>query len=113
MLKWIYLITGNDTSKLAAKSVLASLKAEVDIIDVSKLKTVPDFLSNLKNKVNKLNIDKLETLPIDLSKLNNVVKKDVVKKDKCNAKIKNIEDKIPDITNLATTTPLNVKINEV
>ena len=30
-----------------------------------------------------------------------------------NAKIKNIEDKIPDINNLATNTTLNAKINEV
>ena len=30
-----------------------------------------------------------------------------------NVKIKNIEDKIPDITNLATKTTLNAKINEV
>ena len=29
------------------------------------------------------------------------------------SKIKNIEDKIPDITNLATNASLNVKINEV
>ena len=43
--------TGIDTSKLAAKSDLASLKAEVDKIDVDKLKTVPDNLSNLKSKV--------------------------------------------------------------
>ena len=28
-------------------------------------------------------------------------------------KIKNIEDKIPDITNLATNASLNAKINEV
>ena len=37
----------------------------------------------------------------------------VVKKDAYNAKIKNIEDKIPNITNLATNTTLNAKINEV
>ena len=30
-----------------------------------------------------------------------------------NAKTKNIEDKIPDITNLATNITLNVKINKV
>ena len=30
-----------------------------------------------------------------------------------NAKIKNIEDKIPDITNVAANTSLNAKINEV
>ena len=32
-----------------------------------------------------------------------------LKKDVYNAKNKNIEDKIPDITNLATNTTLNVK----
>ena len=42
-----------------------------------------------------------------------MVKNDVVKKTEYNAKIKNIEDKIPDITNLATNTTLNAKINEV
>ena len=38
--------------------------------------------------------------------------KNVVKKDVYNAKIKNIEDKIPDITNLTTNTTLYAKINE-
>ena len=32
---------GVDTTRLAAKSDLASLKAEIDKIDVGKLKTVP------------------------------------------------------------------------
>ena len=36
-----------------------------------------------------------------------------MKKDVYNAKIKSIEDKIPNITNLATNTILNSKINEV
>ena len=35
------------------------------------------------------------------------------KMDVYNAKISNIEDKIPNITNLATKTTLNGKINEV
>ena len=60
-----------------------------------------------------MNFDKLVPVPVDLSKLSNVVKIDVVKKDVCNAKIKNIEDKIPNITNWATETTLNTKINEV
>ena len=47
-----------DTSKLAAKSDLVSLKAEVDKRDVEKLKAVP----------------------VDLSRLSNLVKKKVVKK---------------------------------
>ena len=45
----------NDTSKLAAKSDLSSLKSEVDRLD----------------------IDKLIPIPIDLSKLSDVVKNDV------------------------------------
>ena len=36
----------------------------------------------------------------------------LLKKDVYNGKIKNIEDKIPDVTNLATNTTLNARINE-
>ena len=49
---------GIDTSKLAPKSNLVNLKAEIDKVDIDKLKTVP----------------------VDLSKLSNVVNNDVVKK---------------------------------
>ena len=52
----------------------------------------------MKSKVDKLDLDKL-------------VKNNVVKKGVYDANIKNIEDKIPDITNLATNTTLNAKIN--
>ena len=79
--------TGTDTSKPAAKSDLVSLKAEVNKLDIDKLKSVPTNLSNLKSIVNKSDIGKLETTPVDLSKLSNVVKTDVVKKDEYNAKI--------------------------
>ena len=65
----------------------------------------------MKSKVDKLDIDKLVPVPVDLSKLSDVVKNRVVKKDVYNAKIKNVEDKIPNITNLANTTTLNAKIN--
>ena len=64
--------TGTDTSKLSAKSDLASLKAEVD----------------------KLDIDKWIPVPIDLSKLSDVVKNDVVKNtvyDKFDEKLNNID----------------------
>ena len=43
---------GIDTSQLASKSDLASLKAEVDEIDVEKLKAVPAYLSKRSNVVN-------------------------------------------------------------
>ena len=67
----------------------------------------------MKSKVDKLDVDKLLPVPVDLSKLSDVAKNDVVKKDLYNAKIKDMEDKISDITNLATKTTLNAKINEV
>ena len=44
--------TGIDTSKLALKSNLATLKAEIDKIDVEKLKTVSIGLSKVSNVVN-------------------------------------------------------------
>ena len=78
--------TGIDTSKLAAKSDLVSLKAEVDKLDIDKLKSVPTNLSDLKSKVGKLDTGKLESTPVDLSKQSNV--KGDVKKDEYNAQIK-------------------------
>ena len=67
----------------------------------------------MKSNVDKSDVDKLVPVLVDLSKLSVLVKTDVIKKDVYNAKIKNIEDKIPDITNLATNSSLNAKINEV
>ena len=84
---------------LLKKTDLASLKSNVDKLDIDKLKNVPSNFSNLKNKLDKLGTEKLETIPVDLSKISDIVKNDVVKKDVYNAKIKNIRDKIPDITN--------------
>ena len=74
-------------------------------------------------------VDKLVPFPVDINKLNSVVENDVVKKDVCNAKIKNIKgkvyyyidslnakinevkNKIPSITNSATNASFNVRIN--
>ena len=98
--------TGVDTSKFAKTFDLASLKSNVDKIDINKLKNLPTNLSNLKTKVDKLDVDKIVHVSVDLSKLGDIVI-NVDEKDVYNAKIKNIEDKIPDITNLATTAALN------
>ena len=67
----------------------------------------------MKSKVDKLDVDKLVPVPVDLSKLGDVAKSDVIRKDVYNAKIKNIEDEIPDITNLAIDTAIYDKTNEV
>ena len=98
---------------MVKKTDLATLESDVDKLDIDKVKNLPTHLSNFKRKVNKLDVDKLVPVPFDLGKLGKLVKSDVVKIDVYNAKIKNIEDKIPDITNLATETTLNAKINEV
>ena len=97
-----------DLSSYAPKS---DLKNTIGV-DTSKFAKKVD-LANLKSNVDKLAIDKLVTLLVDLSKLSDVVKTDVDKKDVYNAKIKNIEDKTPDITNVATNASINAKINEV
>ena len=57
-------------------------------------------------KVDKLDIDKLVLVLVNLSKLSDIVKNDLLK-------IQNIEDKIPEITNLASNASLNAKINNV
>ena len=53
----------------------------------------------MKSKVDKSDAEKLVPVRADLNKLNDVVKNDAVKKIEYIAKIKVIEDKIPDITN--------------
>ena len=65
-------VTHVDTSSFAVKTNLASVKTEVD----------------------KLDIDKLTPVPVSLNKLRDVVKNDVVKKavyDKLAAKVNNID----------------------
>ena len=62
--------THTDVNSFASKTNLATLKTEVDKIDVDKLKTVP----------------------VDLAKLGNVVNNDVVKKTDYNTKTTSIEN---------------------
>ena len=57
----------------------------------------------MRSKVHKLDVDKLVLAPADLNNLSNVVKR----RDVYNAKIKNIKDKIPGITNLILLLMLN------
>ena len=91
-------------------------------------------LANLKTEVDKLGIEKLAPVPFDLSKLSDVVKNDVVKKtvyDKLVAKVNNIdtsdfvlktkyntdktelENKIPDVSNLVKKTKLTELENKI
>ena len=56
ILKQLQCATGIDTSDLAAKKDFIALKAEVDKLDINKLKNVPTSLNNLKTKVNDLDV---------------------------------------------------------
>ena len=62
-------------SNYATKSDLKN----VTHVDVSSFASKPN-LASLKTEVDKLDIDKLVPVPNDLAKLSNVVKNDVVKK---------------------------------
>ena len=52
--------TGTDTSEFAKKTGLASLKLDVDELDIDRLKFVPDDLSKLSNVVNNYVFKKIE-----------------------------------------------------
>ena len=118
-----------DLSNYATKKDIKNI-SQVDTSSVA-LKT---NLSSLKTKVDKLDIDKLVPVPTDLIKLSNVVKNDDVKKatyNKLIAKVDNIdtndfvlktkydtdktelEKKIPNISNLETKTALTTVENKI
>ena len=66
---------------------------DVTHVDISSF-ALKANLASLKTEVDKLDIDKLVTAPNDLGKLNNVVKNDVVKKneyDGLGSKVNNID----------------------
>ena len=69
-----------DISSFTLKTNLASLKTDVDKLDIDKLKILPNNLSKIKTEVDKLDTGILATVPVYLSKLTNVVKDEVVKK---------------------------------
>ena len=66
----------------------------------------------MKSKVDKLDANKSVPVPVDLSKLSDIVKNDVVKKDGYNTKMKNIEDKISNLTNVATNSAVTAFENK-
>ena len=91
-------------------------------------------MASLKTEVDKLDIDKLVSVPVDLSKLSDVVKNDIVKKyvyEKLVAKVDNIdtswfvlktkydidkselENKIPDTCGLVKKIDYDSKITEI
>ena len=121
-------ITHVDISSFTSKTNLAALKSEIDKIDTDKLKTVPDDLAKLSNVVKNDTVKKTEysslKTKVDNIDTSNFVSRTKYEKDESDFedKLTKIENKIPDITNLATkssitslllTITFNSKITEI
>ena len=85
-------VTHADTSTFALKKNLASLKTEVDKLDIDKLAPVPVDLSKLSDVVKKAVHDKLVT------KVNNIDTSEFVLKTKYQTEKAGLEKKIPNVT---------------
>ena len=88
-------VTGVNTSNIIAKSDLGSLKAEVDKIDTTKLKTVPIDLSKLSNVVNN-EVVKNSMYDKLVAKLNAIDSSEFVLKSKYDTDKSDLENKIND-----------------
>ena len=97
-------VTHVDTSSFALKTNLASLKTEVDKLDIDKLVPVPVDLSKLsdvvKNVVKKTVYDKLA------AKVNNIDTSAFVLKTKYQTDKIELQKKIPDVADFAKKTKL-------
>ena len=118
-----------DLSNYATKADIKNISH----VDTSSLALISN-LASLKTEVDKLDIDKLVPAPVDLSKLSDLVKNDVVKKtvyDKLVAKVNSIdtnafvlkteydtdkseiENKIPNTSDLVKKPDYNTKITKI
>ena len=102
---------------ITVKVDLSNYATKADIKNISHVDTsrfaLKTNLFNSKTEVDKLDINKLVSVLVDLSKLSHVVKNDLLKETDYNAKITEIENKFPDISNLATKTALATVENKI
>ena len=101
-----------DTSSFALKTNLASLKSEVDKLDIDKLKPVPTDLSTLSNVV-KNDVAKKDVYDKLVTKVNNIDTSMFVLKTKYDTDKSELEIKIPDTSGLVKKTDYNTKITEI
>ena len=104
-------ITHVDTSSYALKTNLANLKTEVDKIDTEKLKTVPDDLAKLSNVVKNDVVKKTEFTTLK-NKVDGIDTNNFVSKTKFAKDIKDLDDKIPDVSALATKSSVTYLITQ-
>ena len=105
-------VTHVDTSGFALKTNLASLKTEVDKLDIDKFVPVPVDLSKLSNVV-KNGVVKKTVYDKLVTKVNNIDTSGFVLKTKYDADKSELEKKIPDTSNLVKKSDYNTKISEI
>ena len=88
-----------DTSSFALKTNLASLKTEVDKLDIDKLKPLPDDVSKLSNVVTNEVVKKSAYNKL-VAKLDNIDTSRFVLKTKCDTDKSELANKIPDTSGL-------------
>ena len=101
-----------DTSSFALKSNLASLKTEVDKLDIDKLVPVPVDLSNLIDRV-KNDVVKKTAYDKLVAKVTSIGTSRFVLKTKYDTEKSEIENKIPDTGGLVKKTDYNARISEI
>ena len=105
-------ISHADTSSFALKTNLASLRTEDDKLDVDKLVPIPFDLSKLSNAV-KNDVVKKTVYDKLVAKINNINTSDFVLKTKYQTDKTEIENKIPDVSNLVKKTKLTELENKI
>ena len=101
-----------DTSSFALKTNLASLKTEVDKLDIDKFVPVTVDLSKWSNLV-KNDVVKRTVYNKLVAKVDSVDTSDFVLKTKYNTDKTELENKIPDTSGLVKKTNYNTKITEL
>ena len=101
-----------DTSSFALKTDLATLKTEVDKLDIDKLAPVPTDLSKLSNVVKNVVVKK-DVYDKLLTKVNNIDTSDYVLKTKYNTDKTELENKIPNVTEIVKEAKLTESENKI
>ena len=100
-----------DTSSFALKANLASLKTEVDKLDIDKLAPVPVDLSKLSDVV-KNGVDKKDAYDKLVAKVNSIDTRGFALKTKYDTDKSELENKISDTSGIVKKTDYNTKITE-
>ena len=100
-----------DTSSFALKTSLSSLKTKGDKVDIDKLVPVPVDLSTLSNVVK--NVFENNVYDKLVVKVNSIDTSGFVLKTKYDTDKSELENKIPDTSDLVKMTDYNTKITEI